>query len=100
MADFTPASAAELKALKLLDILQSQVRRLDNRLTTKWARVRIAQTLKAVRPMKSAADLKWHAEVTAREADALFAIARAKKARPVFAKTLTRLLLRVRGGLD
>ena len=84
MPDFRPATAAELKTLKALGILQEQVRRLDARLATKWARVRLARTLKAVRSTRTVSDLKWHAQVTAREAEALYAIARARKARPVF----------------
>jgi hypothetical protein len=88
MPDFRPATDVELKSLRALQAMQRQMRRLDLRLATNGARVRVARTLKRVRGMRKLTDLQWHAQITAREADALEFLAHGVRARRVFVKLL------------
>jgi hypothetical protein len=96
MPDFRAATDGELKALRALKAVQRQVRRVDVRLAANGARVRVARAMKAVRGMRRLTDLRWHAQITAREADALNFMARAAKARRVFVKWLVQATERLK----
>jgi hypothetical protein len=95
LADFREATAAELKALRGLRAMQRRVRRLDVRLATNSARVRVARSLKAVRGMSRLTDLRWHAQITTREAQALTFLARGTQARRVFVKLLSKSIAKL-----
>lgn len=86
MADFRPATKEELKALKGLRAMQRQLRRVDLRLTTNHSRVRVARVLKSVRGLRTVTDLRWQAQITTREAQALHFLANGTKARRTFAR--------------
>lgn len=86
MPDFRTATEQELKALRALKALQKQARRVELRLATNRARVRVARALKSVRSMRTVTDLRWHAQITKREAEALRFLAGGVKARQLFTK--------------
>lgn len=91
MADFRPVTDRELKILRGLTATERHLRRLEVRLAIKRARIRVAHTLKAARPMRTVTDIRWHSEVTAREARALRALASGLSARRVFRRVRDRM---------
>jgi hypothetical protein len=91
LSDFRAATPRELKALRALNAVQRQLRRLVLRMTIKRARIRVARTLKAARSMDTITDIRWHAGITTREAEALHALARGLMAQRVFTKARARI---------
>ena len=80
------ATRRELNTLRALQAVQRQLRRLELRLITNHARVRVARALKSVRGMRTVTDLRWQAQLTTREAQALHFLASGTKARHLFIK--------------
>jgi hypothetical protein len=98
LSDFRPATEAEEKTLRALTAVQRQLRRLDLRLVTQNSRVRLARTLKAARGLRRLTDLRWHAQITAREADALETLAKIVRSRRVFEKARAAVVKRIEKG--
>lgn len=88
MADFRPATAAEIKALRALGITQRLNRRAQVRHDLRLAQVRLARVLKPLRPMQRVSDLLWHAQITQHEASALATLARLARRLKVYAREL------------
>lgn len=88
MADFRPATAVELKALRALNITQQLNRRALVRRDLRMAQVRLARILKPLRPMQRVSDLLWHAQVTQHEASALATLARLARRLKIYASEL------------
>jgi hypothetical protein len=98
MAEFVPVSEGDEKALRALVAAQRQLRRIELRIAIKSTRVQLARVMKASRPMRTVSDLRWHGQVTGREAQALELLANATKARGVVTSALTRVRQRLLAG--
>ena len=96
MADFNPVTPTELASLRALRVARRLLRRLDLRVTIHRARVRVARGLKGARNMRTAADLRFHASITEREARSLQALANGVSGRRAYEKVLQRALASLR----
>lgn len=97
MADFRPASAAELRLLKALSVAQRLQRRAAVRQALNLARVRLAEVLKARRTQQRVSDWLWKAQITQHEAAAYAVLARLGRRRKVYNAELQRLRARLGG---
>jgi hypothetical protein len=88
MPDFRPLSDEARKALRLLDATRLLLRRCELRLASNEGRVRLAGALTRLRPARTVTDLRWHAQLTRRQAEALEELADGLKARRAFVRTV------------
>ena len=94
-AGFTALAESDLKALRALRAAQRQLRRIDLRIAIKSSRVQLARALKSKRGMHGLSDLRWHAHLTQREAQALQALVGATSARKLIAAALAKVRARL-----